>query len=324
MKSLNNSNNQKSIIIIGGGPAGTACAIQLKRYDIPVLLIEKSEIGGLLINANRVENYLGFPYGISGEVLVRKIQAHHKKNEIETRFEKVNLLEYSENKFIVKTTKDTYFSEIIVIASGTKPKLFDNLKIPETVINKVFYEVKDIRKTRNKTIGIIGAGDAAFDYALNLSKSNKVIIFNKNKTIKCLPLLFKRSRNSNNITYLEDRKLIRLTESGEGIQAKFHFFDKDDNYLLDYIIFAIGRKPELDFLHGSVINCYDELLKEKKLFVIGDVKNGITRQASIAAGDGVKAAMIIKDLGERDGIPQEAYKNDDLSMKPKRDAIPND
>jgi thioredoxin reductase (NADPH) len=296
MKEMKYPQNQKSIIIIGGGPAGIACAIQLKRYDISALLIEKSEIGGLLINANRVENYLGFPDGICGEDIVRKIQSHHKKNEIETRFENVSSLEYSENKFIVTTTKNTYFSDIVVIASGTKPKLFDNLKIPEIIINKVFYEVKDIRDSRNKTIGIIGAGDAAFDYALNLGKNNKVNIFNKNKTIKCLPLLFRRSRNSNNITYLEDRNLIQLSESGNGIHAKFYFFDKDDNYLLDYIIFAIGRKPELDFLHSSVIDCYDELLKDKKLFVIGDVKNGITRQASIAAGDGVKTAMIIKEL----------------------------
>ena len=296
MKEMKYPQNQKSIIIIGGGPAGIACAIQLKRYDISALLIEKSEIGGLLINANRVENYLGFPNGISGEDIVRKFQSHHIKNKIETHFETVESLEYTENKFIVKTTKDTYFCKIIVIASGTKPKLFENIKTPGTIINKVFYEVKDIRDSRNKTIGIIGAGDAAFDYALNLGKNNKVNIFNKNKIIKCLPLLFKRSRNSNNITYLEDRKLIRLSESGNGIQAKFHFFDKDDNYLLDYIIFAIGREPELDFLHSSVIDCYDELLKDKKLFVIGDVKNGITRQASIAAGDGVKTAMIIKEL----------------------------
>ena len=305
MKSLNNSNNQKSIIIIGGGPAGTACAIQLKRYDISALMIEKSDIGGLLINANYIENYLGFPDGISGEYLVSKIQAHHRKNEIETLFENVDSLEYLENRFIVKTTKSICFSEIIVIASGTKPKLFNNLIIPEPIINKVFYDIKDIRNIKNKTIGIIGAGDAAFDYALNLSKKNNVLVFNRNKKIKCLPLLFRHSQDSNNITYLENRKLIQLSESVNKIQTKFHFFDKDDNYLLDYIIFAIGREPEIDFLHSSVTNCYNELLKEKKMFVIGDVKNGITRQASIAAGDGVKAAMIIKDFWERDGIPND-------------------
>ncbi len=293
---MKDSKNQKSIIIIGGGPAGVACAIQLKRYDISALLIEKSDIGGLLINAKRVENYLGFPDGISGKYLVRKIQAQYKKNKIETRFENVDSLEYPENKFIVKTTKETYFSEIVVIASGTKPKLFHNIKIPDTIINKVFYEIKDIVEIQNKTIGIIGAGDAAFDFALNLSKNNKVLIFNKNKTVKCLPLLFRQSRNSNNITYLEDRKLVHLSESGNGIQANFHFFNKNHNYYLDYIIFAIGRESGLDFLHSSVTNCYDELINEKKIFVIGDVKNGITRQASIAAGDGVKAAMMIKDI----------------------------
>ena len=58
------------LIIIGAGPAGTMAAIQLKRYDIPFVLLEKERVGGLLWNANLVENYPGFPAGVSGPKLM--------------------------------------------------------------------------------------------------------------------------------------------------------------------------------------------------------------------------------------------------------------
>jgi len=60
-----------NVIIIGAGPAGIACAIQLKRYNINTIVLEKDKIGGLLKNANLVENYPGFPNGINGEKFVQ-------------------------------------------------------------------------------------------------------------------------------------------------------------------------------------------------------------------------------------------------------------
>ena len=71
-----------SVIIIGAGPAGIACAIQLKRYNIDSIVLEKDEIGGLLKNANLIENYLGFPNGISGKKLVQLINKQVRTSKI--------------------------------------------------------------------------------------------------------------------------------------------------------------------------------------------------------------------------------------------------
>ena len=73
---------KEQVIIIGGGPAGVACALQLKRYGLDPLIIEKEAIGGLIKNAWRIDNYPGFPDGISGMEMVGRLQAHLKRFDI--------------------------------------------------------------------------------------------------------------------------------------------------------------------------------------------------------------------------------------------------
>ena len=78
---------------MGGGPGGIAAAIQLKRSGIEPILIEKGEVGGLLLNANLVENYLGFPEGISGRELVGLFKEQLERIGVSVKFEEVKKLE---------------------------------------------------------------------------------------------------------------------------------------------------------------------------------------------------------------------------------------
>jgi len=81
--------NIKDVVIIGAGPAGISAAIQLKRYGIEPTLLEKEEIGGLLKNANLVENYPGFPNGVPGPELVKLFKKQLENAQIKVHFEKV-------------------------------------------------------------------------------------------------------------------------------------------------------------------------------------------------------------------------------------------
>ena len=74
--------HKENVIIIGGGPAGIACAVQLKRYGIDPLLFEKDDIGGLVKNAWRLDNFPGYPEGISGEELAKKLKVHLERFDI--------------------------------------------------------------------------------------------------------------------------------------------------------------------------------------------------------------------------------------------------
>ncbi|MEO0165412.1 MAG: NAD(P)/FAD-dependent oxidoreductase [candidate division WOR-3 bacterium] len=275
------------VAIIGAGPAGIACAIQLKRSKIAFLIFEREKPGGLLRNANFVENYPGFPDGIKGEKLVALFQQQLQNNKINIIKESVERVKY-EKTFLIETSKNIYQSEFLVVASGTKPRMLD-LEIPQAANFRIFYEIIKIKKLKNSRIAIIGAGDAGFDYALSLSKKNKVWILDRAEKPKCLPSLFDKCMKNQRIVYLKN-----FAVTGVRFIDNNLILSSDNRTLsVDYMVVAIGREPNLDFLEQYTIK---SLEGNKKLYMIGDVKNGPFRQTAIAVGDGIKAAMEISRM----------------------------
>ncbi len=282
---------QTQVLIIGAGPAGLTTAIQLQRYSIPYKIVEEDCVGGLLRNANLVENYPGFPSGISGTNLIRLFEKQMKRIGVFVTQDKISSVEWEEGNYFIKG-RDTYQTKILVIASGTKPKQIP-VKIPEMIKDRVLSDVFPLLNTRNRHMLIVGAGDAAFDYALNLIKNrNSVTILNRGKQVKCLELLKNRSDLEPAIQYRSNITVSQLESENDGSRVKV-LCETGEMLDADYLIFAIGRDPQLDFLSTSVRENEDILKASGKLYFIGDVRNGHLRQTGIAIGDGLRAAMQI-------------------------------
>ncbi|MCK4940615.1 NAD(P)/FAD-dependent oxidoreductase, partial [candidate division WOR-3 bacterium] len=198
------------VVIIGGGPAGLSTAIQLKRSGIEPILLEKDEIGGLLRNANLVENYPGFPEGITGPQLIKLFEKQLKNTMVKVHFEEVLELDYRNEVFFVNTNQRVVTCHIVVIASGTKPRRLSDINMSKDSEDRIFYEIYALTQVAKEKIAIIGSGDIAFDYALNLSKKNGVIILNKGQRVKCLPLLWKKAMESEKITYKENTQVKKI------------------------------------------------------------------------------------------------------------------
>lgn len=275
------------VIIIGAGPAGIACAIQLKRHNIDSIILEKDKIGGLLRNANLIENYIGFSNGISGKKLVQLIEKQSQHTKLNIKYEIVESADLNKNDLVVKTNKNIYQSKYLVIASGTKPIVPKVPIIRDEIKGKVFFDIYKLGKIKNKSIAIIGAGDCAFDYALNLSSNNKVIILNRGDHIKALPILQERVSKIDSIKYFDNITVKQIKLKNDVLALSCNPSTVTNYY--NYLLIAIGRKPNLDFLKSN-------LLENPKVFQIGDVKNGQFRQTSIAVGDGTFTAMKISRL----------------------------
>ena len=292
------------VAIIGAGPAGLSAALQLKRYAINPLLFEYNRIGGLLWNANLVENYPGFAGGISGPQLVERFIEQMKSSDIAVISERVKELNFQANLFEIRTDQQDYLARIVVIASGTKPNLLTGCDLQEGILNEIYYEVFPLLHHRNCRIAIIGAGDAAFDYALNLAHlNNEVIILNRGEEAKCLPLLWERAASASNITYHPRSILTGLKNTGPGKLALecTKPAGKIDIHA-DYLLCATGRAPQLDFMVSFMPDEVESLKRDGYLYFVGDVTNGIYRQTAIAVGDGILTAMKINQLLRETGL----------------------
>ncbi len=274
--------------IVGGGPAGIAAAIQLTRYDITPLVFEKERLGGLLRNANLVENYPGFPKGVPGPELVELFKRQLRESGTYPILEEVIGIETSADEFHLRTTDGEYRAWCVVIASGTRPKPWDGPPLPPELTERVQSEVYPLRHLRNRHIVVIGAGDAAFDYALNLARANDVTILNRGSRVRCLPVLERRASGEPRISYHAETSPTQITSS-EGGRLLVQCTVKGEvrTFEADHLLLAISREPDLDFIATEVLENND------RLYPIGDVVNGSCRQTAIAVGDGIRTAMRI-------------------------------
>ncbi|UCE37662.1 MAG: NAD(P)/FAD-dependent oxidoreductase [Thermoplasmata archaeon] len=287
-------------VIIGAGPAGIASAIYLKRAGFDPIVLEKGEVGGLLLNANLVENYPGFPEGICGRALVGVFRKQLARLGIEVQAKEVSSISLKDGLFALDVDDDEIISRSLIVATGTKPKCLGIQGESTLLGKKLFYEIKDIPALSwEGTIAIIGAGDAAFDYALNLADDvSQVDIIMRNDRPKCLSLLWERVKESDNIQ-THPKTVPIAFEEGDGIITKCTTEDKEISFSSEYTLIACGREPNLDIFPKDVVKTLiieeDGGTNIPGLFIAGDVRRGRRRQAGIAVGDGILCAMSAMD-----------------------------
>ena len=291
----------EDVIIIGAGPSGIAAAIQLRRQDIDPVIFEKDAVGGLLRNAHLVENYPGFPGGIPGADLVTRLNRQLTEHSVRLVREEVVRLDFEKDRFLIKTKSGRYNAHKIIIASGTRPRPFNDFRIPDESLPLVHYEIHSILGAEGKRIIIVGAGDAAFDYALNLQRRNQVTILNRSGHTRCLPLLERRAFELKTIVYKPHTRITKIDKKpGGGMRIACKTLDGAESLQADYLIFAVGRDPQIDFVSDRVQAQQSELERSGRLYFVGDVKNENFRQTAIAVGDAIKAAMKIGTRSEGD------------------------
>jgi len=257
--------------IIGAGPAGIACASILARYQKDVLLFEERAPGGLLNNARWVENFPGLQ-PMSGEELVDQLKISLRHPHITLIFEKVVQIQKHR---IQTTTGQIYKVDQIVLAMGTQPKIKEDW-LPNP---RVVFEWRDVPKDIH-TLGILGAGDAAFDSGLSgLDRKYEVYLWNRSDRIKAIPLLYQSFIQVGGV-YFEKEPILRFDPLDNGLLVQ----TGKRSMSVDVLLVSIGRekKPivEMDF--------FDPTLRE-----IGDYAHPHFRQASIAIGDGMRVGLEI-------------------------------
>lgn len=287
---------REKAVVVGGGPAGVAAAIQMLRAAIDPLLIERGRIGGLVLNAHKVENYLGFPSGISGPELAVLFREHLTGAQVRTLTQEVLKVSLSGGLYQIKTNQETLAASAVVVASGTTPRTLPADLLADCDPGSVFYEVSDVPAARRDMVAIIGGGDAAFDYALGLAEKGAMVdVFFRSIEPKALPILIDRARQTRLVDMHAETEIVRVSNCNGGIEL---FSADQQRWEADALIGAVGRDPNLAFLDEKILNHVrrNELDNLPGLFLAGDVQRGDCRQVAIATGDGVVAAMRVAEF----------------------------
>lgn len=288
-------------IIVGAGPAGMSAAIYAARREMKVLVISEN-IGGQVIWASEIENYPGFS-NIKSFELVQKMQEQVKENNVDIINTKIEEVTKIGTGFILKTNIGQYQTKTVIVAMGLAPR---TLGVPgEKELNGrgVAYCANcDGPFYKNKTVAVIGGGNAALDAAEVMSKiAAQVYLIHHHDKFQGFEVLVDKVKSAANIKIFSqfDVKEIKGVQKVEGIVISDCNSGDSQELKIDGVFVEIGRKADTDLVKDFVnrdnkeqiiidANCATDTAG---IFAAGDVTNAPFKQIVIAAGQGAVAAL---------------------------------
>lgn len=291
-------------IIIGGGPAGLTAGIYLMRAGIDALLIEKAVLGGTPVNTWQIENYPGFPEGISGRELMDRFSSHAKAFGLVIKeFICVEEVSITEDTFTIKTDGGEYKTKGIIVATGT---VSAKLGIPgeDRFLGRgiSYCATCDGMFFRNLDVAVIGGGDAAIEEGISLANIvNKVYVIHRRDTLRAQKILQERAFRNKKMEFVWNKRPIEFSGSDqiEYIKLEDTKTGELSEIKVDGVFVYAGSKPDVGFLgdlvdkdeSGFILTDSSLATKTRGIFVAGDARKKSLRQISTAVGDGALAAV---------------------------------
>jgi len=288
------------IIIIGAGPAGMSAAIYAGRSNKKTLLLEASAYGGQIINTPSIENY-PVEENISGYDFANKLYNQVKNIGTEIKFEKVTNIKNNKDYKEVITSKDTYKTKSIIIATGAKNRHLGVSREDELVGKGVSYcATCDGTFYKNKDVAIVGGGNTAIEDAIYLSNIvNKLYLIHRRDEFRAQEVLIDEIKKKKNVEFVLNSNVVSL--NGDNRLESITVEDKDGNKKdleVSGLFIAVGRIPENDIFkdiidrddNGYIISDETCHTNVDGIFVAGDNRTKLLRQLVTATSDGAIAA----------------------------------
>jgi len=290
------------VIIIGGGPAGLTAGLYNSRAGLKSLLLERGIIGGQIINATLVENYPGFPQGISGAELGSLMHQQAIKYGLEIVTTEVTSITPGK-PYSISTTEGNFEATAIVIAAGSE---YRKLGIPgegRLVGHGVSYcATCDGFFFRDREVAVVGGGDTAITDALELTRHvKKVYVIHRRDQLRAGQILQQRAFTESKLEFIWSTVVEEILGEKLVRGLKLRNVKKGQNSILKVtgVFVAVGLMPnsqqfsnivELDDT-GYIVTDETMATSASGIFAAGDIRRNSPRQIGAAVGDGVIAAM---------------------------------
>ena len=303
------------VIIIGAGPAGLGAALYTARDRMKTLILEKFMPGGQIINTDRIENYPGIER-IDGAGLIMQMQKQVENfgAEIKTGCEVTGLEKLQDGNIAVHCDKDHHIARAVILALGSD---YRKLGIPgeeqfrQAGAGVSYCGTCDAPFFKGKQVVAVGGGNTAVQETLHLAKfAEKVAMIHRRDEFRAAKVLVEEllaKTNQPNSNLIIKYNTVATAIQGEGkvqsVKLKDVKSGQQEDYPCDGVFIFIGMVPNTAFLKGFVeltdkgfIKCDCAYLRTTVpgVFVAGDCRIGAAMQLATAVGDGVVAAMMLK------------------------------
>ncbi|MBL7063361.1 MAG: thioredoxin-disulfide reductase [Anaerolineae bacterium] len=291
------------LVIIGGGPAGLTAAIYAGRSALKTLVLVGSIPGGQMANTQLVENFPGFPEGIGGVELAKRMQNQAERFGAQIVMDSVTEVDFSTSPFTIQTHSETYRGRTAIIASGAFPR---RLGVPgETeffgrgvsvcaICDGFFY--------KDKRVVVVGGGDSAVDEGLFLTKfASEVVVVHRRDQLRATKIYQERAFANPKMRFVWDSVVEEILgeRTVTGVRVRNVKTGETSVIEADGVFIYVGMEPvtelfidrvELDEW-GYVVTDRHQHTSVPGVFAAGDVQSPGFRQVVVAAGAGAMAAI---------------------------------
>ena len=291
------------VIIIGGGPAGMTAGLYASRARLRTLLIENGLFGGQMTTTELIENYPGFPQGVSGEELSRLMEEQAKRFGMEANSDEVTEVSLESDLKRVKTYEGEFFCRALIICTGTE---YRKLGVPGEEKFKgrgiSYCATCDGAFFRDSRIIVVGGGDSALTEALFLTKFvSELTIIHRRDALRATKIYQERVLSNPKIKFLWNSVVQEIKGDSvvRAVVVKNVKTGEVKEVETEGAFLFIGLTPRTHFLKelvqmdesGYIVtneNCEASI---KGIFAAGDCRKKLLRQISTSVGDGATAAF---------------------------------
>ncbi len=294
----------RRLVIVGSGPAGYTAALYAARAELEPLVLAGLQFGGQLMLTTDVENYPGFPEGVTGPAMMELFQKQAERFGAEVIPEDAVEISVLEKPFTVRTAERAWTADALVLATGASAKWL-GIDSEERLQNKGVSACAtcDGALFRGKPMAVVGGGDTALEEALFLTRfATKVTVVHRRDQLRASKIMQERALSNEKIEFAWNSVVDEILGDDfvTGVRLRDVNTDETREIPVEAAFIAIGHKPNTDLLRGQIELDDTGYIKVEPgtsrttvegVFACGDAMDPVYRQAVTAAGTGCMAAI---------------------------------
>ena len=297
---------KERVVIIGSGPAGLTAALYTARAQLAPVVIAGSQLGGQVAITHEIENYPGFPDGLSGPELVERMKEHAENFGAKVEFDLVENVDFGRGSpFLVKTMGGEYLADAVIVTIGADPRKLGVPGEQEYVGAGVSYcGTCDGFFFRGKDIVVVGGGDSAVEEALFLTRFAKSVnIIHRRDQLRAGVQLQQRAFNHEKIRFTWDSVVEEIIGGDGGGVHAVRLKNRKTGELrvepTEGVFIFIGHDPNNAVFGNQIaLNENGYIITDQRyrtnvdgVFAAGEIQDEIWRQVATSVGQGTSAAM---------------------------------